>query len=207
MSEIAETVSEAVEKGQGDGNGREGHDRMNSIIALMVAVIATFMALCNVKDGNIVQAMAQDQASAVDEWSLYQAKGTKLNLAESVMDQLTLERELRPELSADARGKLDKKIAEYVARVKLYETEKAEIMAKAKGFQEDYDALNVHDDQFDLAEALMSVAIALLGITALTRHRTLLWFGVGLGGLGVVFGFAGFLKLGLHPDFLTRLFS
>jgi hypothetical protein len=101
MSEIAETVSEAVEKGkEGDG-----HDRMNSFIALMVAVIATFMALCNVKDGNIVQAMAQDQASVVDEWALYQAKGTKLNLAKSVLDQLTLERDLRPELSADARAR------------------------------------------------------------------------------------------------------
>jgi hypothetical protein len=91
--------------------------------------------------------------------------------------------------------------------VKLYENEKKEIMAKAKGFQADYDALNVHDDQFDLAEALMSVAIALLGVTALTRQHRLLWFGVALGGLGAVFGLAGFLKLGLHPDFLTRLFS
>lgn len=199
MGEIAETVSEAVEKG--------GENHLNSIIALMVAVTATFMALCNVKDGNIVQAMAQDQASAIDEWSLYQAKGMKLNLAESVLDQLTLEKELRPELSADGRARLDKKIADYTARVKVYETEKVEIMAKAKGFQEDYDALNVHDDQFDLAEALMSVAIALLGITALTRQRLLLGFGVALGGLGVVFGLAGFLRLGLHPDFLTKLFS
>ena len=199
MSEIAETVSEAVEKGS------EG--RLNSIIALMVAVIATFMALCNVKDGNIVQAMAQDQASAVDEWSLYQAKGMKLNLAESVLDQLTLEKDLRPELPADGRARLDKKIADYTARVKLYETEKVDIMAKAKGFLADYDALNVHDDQFDLAEALMSVAIAILGITALTRKRLLLGFGIALGGLGVLFGFAGFLRLGLHPDFLTKLLS
>jgi hypothetical protein len=120
---------------------------------------------------------------------------------------MTLERELRPELGAEARAKLDKKITDYVARVKLYESEKAEIKAKAKGFQEDYDRLNVHDDQFDLAEALMSVAIALLGIAALTRKRLLLGFGCALGGLGLVFGLAGFLGLGLHPDFLTRLLS
>jgi hypothetical protein len=199
MAEIVDSINEAVEK------GREG--RFNSIIALMVAVVATFMALCNVKDGNIVQAMEQDQASAVDEWALFQAKGMKMNLAESVLDQMTLERELRPELGAEARAKLDKKITDYVARVKLYESEKAEIKAKAKGFQEDYDRLNVHDDQFDLAEALMSVAIALLGIAALTRKRLLLGFGCALGGLGLVFGLAGFLGLGLHPDFLTRLLS
>ncbi len=199
MSELAETIGEAVERG--------GGDRLNAAIALMVAVTATFMALCNVKDGNVVQAMEQDQASAVDQWSLYQAKGMKMNLAESTLDELSLERDLRPELGADARARIDKKIAEYGARVKLYETEKAEIMAKAKGFKDDYDALNVHDDQFDLAEALMSVAIALFGITALTRKRLLLGFGIGLAALGVVFGLAGFLRLGLHPDFLTGLLS
>jgi hypothetical protein len=165
------------------------------------------MALCNVKDGNVVQAMEQDQASAVDEWSLYQAKGMKMNLAESTVDQLALERDLRPELGADGRARIEKKIAEYSARVKTYETEKTEIMAKAKGFKDHYDSLNSHDDQFDLAEALMSVAIALFGITALTRKRLLLGFGIGFAGLGIVFGFAGFLRLGLHPDFLTGLLS
>lgn len=199
MSEIVDSINEAVEK------GHEG--RFNSIIALMVAVIATFMALCNVKDGNIVQAMEQDQASAVDEWALYQAKGMKMNLAESVLDQMTLERDLRPDLGVEGRAKLDKKIGEYTAQVKLYEGEKAEIKAKATGFKDDYDRLNIHDDQFDLAEALMSVAIALLGIAALTRKRLLLGFGCALGGLGIVFGLAGFLGLGLHPDFLTRLLS
>ncbi|HEY4186426.1 MAG TPA: DUF4337 domain-containing protein [Polyangia bacterium] len=199
MSELADTIGEAVERG--------GGDRLNSIIALMVAITATFMALCNVKDGNVVQAMEQDQASGVDEWSLYQAKGMKLNLAESTLDQLTLERAMHPELGADARALLDEKIGEYTSRVTSYETEKADIMAKAKGFKDDYDALNVHDDQFDLAEALMSVSIALLGITALTRKRLLLGFGIGFASLGIVFGFAGFLKLGLHPDFLTGLLS
>jgi len=37
-----------------------------------------------------------------------------------------------------------------------------------------YDRLNVHDDQFDMAEALMSIGIALFGVTALTQKRALL---------------------------------
>jgi len=147
-------------------------------VALAVAVTATFTALCNVKDGNIVQAMAQDQANAVDAWAYYQAKGTKLNLAESMLDQLTLERDMNPALAAAAREKLEAKIAEYGQRVTTYEAEKAEIKVKAEGYQADYDRLNVHDDQFDLAEALMSVSMALLGITALTRKRSLLVVGL-----------------------------
>jgi hypothetical protein len=199
MGELAETINEAVERG--------GGDRLNSLIAVLVAATATFMAVCNVKDGNIVQAMEADQADAVDTWSLYQAKGTKLNLAEATLDRLMLERDLRPELSAEARGRIDQSIAKYTAQVKTYETEKAQIMEKAKGYKEDYNRLNVHDDQFDLAEALMSVSIALFGITALIRKRLLLGFGIGLAALGVIFGLAGFLHLGLHPDILTGLLS
>jgi hypothetical protein len=199
MTEIADVISESVE------HRTEG--RLNSVIALLVAVTATFMALCNVKDGNVVQAMEEDEAHAVDAWSYYQAKGTKQNVAEAMLDQLTLERDLRPELSAAARAKIDDKIATYAAHVKTYEQEKIEIKARAEGLQRDYDRLNRRDDQFDLAEALMSVAIALYGITALTRKRLLLGFAIALGALGVLFGLAGFFHWGLHPAFLTGLLS
>ena len=66
MSEIADTISEAVEKA--------GGSRINTIVAVSVAITATFIALCNVKDGNIVQAMAQEQASGVDAWAYYQVE-------------------------------------------------------------------------------------------------------------------------------------
>lgn len=199
MSEIADVVNESIE------HPAEG--RLNSIIALAVAITATFTALCNVKDGNVCQAMAQDQAFAVDQWAYYQAKGTKQNLAEAVLDQLTVERQLRTDLPVEGRALLDKKIAEYAARVKLYEDEKKKIKAKAEDLQHDYDRLNIHDDQFDLAEALMSVAIALFGVSALTRKRMLLGFAALLAAFGVLFGLAGFFEWGLHPDFLTRLLS
>jgi hypothetical protein len=204
MSEVADTTVDAVASRGKDG---DESDRLNSLIALVVAVTATFTALCNVKDGNIVQAMAQDQANAVDAWAYYQAKGTKQNLAEAVLDQLTLERDMNPGLAAEARHKLDAKIADYGQRVKAYEAEKVDIKQKAEGYQTDYDRLNVHDDQFDLAEALMSVSMALLGITALTRKRSLLVVGIVMASVGALFGLAGFFRWGLHPDFVMRIFS
>src|SRR3954468_7492405 len=103
MSDLAETVSEVIEKG--------GHERLHSLIAALVAVSATFMALCNVKDGNVVQAMAQDQARQVDAWAYYQAKSTKMNLAESMLDQLAVQRALATGAgNTEARATLDQKI-------------------------------------------------------------------------------------------------
>src|SRR4051812_49238641 len=116
MSDLSETVNEAVEKAR--------ESRLHSRIAVLVAGAATFMALCNVKDGNICQAMAQDQAKAVDTWAYYQAKGTKLNLAESVLDQMTLQRAMGAGATADARTLLDQKITAYTEQVQKYEREK-----------------------------------------------------------------------------------
>ena len=61
-----------------EGGGEEGGSNLNGLVAVTVAIVATFIAVCNVKDGNIVQAMQQAQSSGVDEWSYFQAKGPKL---------------------------------------------------------------------------------------------------------------------------------
>jgi hypothetical protein len=199
MSDVQDAVTEAVERSR-DAAGDGG--RLNTLVAISVALVATFTALCNVKDGNIVQAMQQAQAKAVDAWAYYQAKGTKLNIAESVFDNLQIQRELAPQ---ESRAHLDRKIAEYGEKIRLYEREKGEIKRQAEGFEREYDRLNVHDDQFDMAEATISVAIALLGVTALTQKRRLLIVAWAFAGIGVVLGLAGFAGLGLHPDFLARL--
>lgn len=199
MAEIADVVSDAVEKAK--------ESRLNSIVAVTVALTSTFMALCNVKDGNIVQAMQQAQANGVDAWSFYQAKSTKQHLAEMMVDQLTVQREVTAGLSAEAGALLDRKIADYAAKVKQYDTEKAEIKSTAEGYQKQYDALNRHDDQFDMAEASLSVSIALCGVTALTQKRWLLAVSGVFIAFGVTLGLAGFLGKGLHPDFLANILS
>jgi chromosome segregation ATPase len=201
MGDISETVSEAVE------NAQERSDHLNSVIAVLVAVIATFMALCNVKDGNIVQAMAQAQAKNVDAWSYYQAKSTKQNLAESVLDQLLLEREAGMAASPAAKALLEQKIAAYQKNVRRYESEKDEIKKQAEGYQAEYDRLNVHDDQFDMSEAGLSLAIALLGVSALTKKKALVVVACVFAAFGIVLGLAGFFQWGFHPDALARFLS
>jgi hypothetical protein len=197
MSDIDETISEAVDLAS--------ESRLNSIIALLVALAATFMALCNVKDGNICQAMQQAQANALDQWSYYQAKGMKMNLAESMLDQLTLQRAILTDQKFAPM--IDQKIVSYQGQVKKYDKEKADIKKQAEGYQKEYDALNFRDDQFDMNEACLSVAIALFGVTALTKKRWLLGLAAIFMFFGVLMGLAGFFGWGIHPDFLAKFLS
>jgi uncharacterized protein HemX len=198
MGDLDETIKGAVEQA--------GDSRLNSIVAILVALAATLMGLDNIKDGNITQAMTQAQTRAVDAWSYYQAKSTKQNLAEATVDELQA---IRLTAAGGAAGiaDLDKRIAAYQAQVARYEKEKADVKAQAEGYQREYDLLNVHDDQFDLSDAGLSVGIALLGVTALTRKRWLL----GLAGVfllvGLTFSVAGFLGWGLHPAALMSWLS
>jgi len=194
------TFSEAVEGAS--------ESPLNSIIALLVAVIATFMAIMSVKSGNLGQAMAEAQAHTVDSWSYFQSKSTKQNLAEATLVQLEVQRAVGgAAMSPEVRDDLDAKIAKYTANVQRYEKEKNEIKTQAEGFQKKYQALNFHDDQFDLSDAGLSVSIALLGITALTKKKWLMWFAVLFMAFGVFFGLAGFFQWNVHPEALTGLLS
>jgi hypothetical protein len=200
VGDLDEAVGAAMEEGN--------HSSLNSIIALLVAISATLMALDGIKDGNIGQAMAQAQSHAVDTWSYYQAKSTKENLAESTLATLQAMRAMAPaNASAAGVAELDKRIAAYESQVVRYEKEKNDIKAQAESYQAEYDRLNLHDDQFDLSDAGFSVAIALFGVTALTRKRWLL----GVAGVflfvGLVFGVAGFRGWNLHPDALMSWLS
>jgi len=198
MSDIAETVNGAVEQA--------GSSRMNAFIGVMVAVGATFMALCNVKDGNVGQAMAQAQAKAVDTWAYYQAKGTKLNLAEAMLDQLRLQKALLGRTATpEALALIDKRLAAYDEEIHRYDTEKAAIKKEAEDLEATYDRLNVRDDQFDMSEAFLSISLAVFGISALTGRRGLFVFSTVVFGFGVLFGLAGFMGLNIHPDFLAKL--
>ena len=91
------------------------------------------------------------------------------------------------------------------ADIARYNREAPDLAAQARGFTDEYDALNVHDDQFDMAEALLSVAIALFGITALTRKAWLLVLALGFAACGTALGLGGFLGWNLHPDWLASL--
>jgi predicted nucleic acid-binding Zn-ribbon protein len=209
MPEISEQVSEALEHaegGDGEGDGREKEERskLNSIVAASVAVVATFMAVCNVKAGNVVQAMGKTQIEVIDTWSFFQAKSTKQSLAEAAVDQLSLQREtsqLTPEQSAT----LDKRLASYREKVTRYEGEKADLKKKVDELEKDYERLNVKDDQFDISESLLSVAIAMLGITALTQKRKLLFVAMGFAGFGLVVGLSGFFGWNLRPEWLAKI--
>ena len=178
--------------------------RLNAAVAVTVAVLATFMGICKVKDDNIVQAMQQAQADKLDHWAFYQARNLRQEVAEATVVQLELARKsAAPQVLADYDTALQKFRALAADQAK----KKDELKALAEKDQQTYDALNYRDDQFDLSDALLAIAIAMLAVTALTRLWPLYWVSLVPTVGGIVMGVAGLTALHLHPDALVRLLS
>ncbi len=186
-------------------NEREARGaRLNAAVAVTIALQATFMGICKVKDDNIVQAMQQAQADKLDHWAFYQARNIRQEIAEATATQLELS---RPAATAATAPAHDAAIAKYRKLAEDQSRKKAELKLQAEQDQVNYDKLNYRDDQFDLSDALIAIAIALLAVTALTRLWLLYWVSLLPTATGLLMGIAGLTGWDFHPTVLVQLLS
>ena len=194
--------SVASSDGASGSSGTRQPSRLNAAVAIVVALLATFMGVCKVKDDNIVQAMQQAQADKIDHWAFYQARNLREEIAKSTVVQLRLQAADRP---PERQPAYQAEIARYEQLAKEQSDKKEELRHQALADQQAYDALNFRDDQFDLSDALIAVAISMLAVTSLTQ----LWWLYGLSlvpaGFGVLMGMAGLAGWALHPTALITL--
>jgi hypothetical protein len=177
---------------------------LNRRVAVTVALLATFMGVCKIKDDNIVQAMQQAQADKIDHWSYYQARNVREEIASSQATQLKLAAMGRPAQEQTAYAEAIKK---YEALAVDQKTKKEQVRAQAERDQVTYDASNYRDDQFDLSDVLLAIAISLLAITTLTGQRWLYMAAMVPTLIGVFFGVAGLAGLPFHPGWVMGLLS
>lgn len=178
--------------------------KLNATVAITVALLATFMGICKVKDDNINQSMQQAQANRVDHWAFYQARNMREEVAKATVVQLKLAAAGRPAVEQ----------TDYQLAIKQYETlaleqerKKAEAKADAENDQKTYDAANFKDDQFDLSDTLLAIAISLLAVTALTQLWALYFVALAPTAFGMLMGMSGLAGWTIHPNALIALLS
>ncbi len=177
---------------------------LNTWVAISVALVATFMGICKVKDDNIVQAMQQAQADKIDNYSWYQARNIREEVAKATAVQLTAQASVAP---PQAKPIFEAQIKTYEAIAQDQAEKKKIQQADADKADQTYNELNFHDDQFDLSDAMLALAISLMAVTALTQKRWLFILALFPTVFGLVMGLAGLLGWHIHPNALTRLLS
>jgi hypothetical protein len=177
---------------------------LNPAVAITVALLATCMGIFKVKDDNIVQAMQQAQADKLDHWQFYQARNVREEIAKATLVQLRLQSLAGNQAQ---QGAYLEQIQKYEALVTDQNQKKEELKSQAEKDQKTYDALNFRDDQFDLSDASIAIAISMLAVASLTQLRWLYFLALFPSGFGVLMGLAGLLGWGIHPDALVKLLS
>jgi len=184
-----------------DADTESSDKQLNNWVAITVVMLTVFMAVTKIKDDNINQAMQKAKAESVDAWTEYQAARIKLHVDENGLSVLRL---------IESGAQIDKTLAarqaaEYEADIKKYQERSKETRAKAERLEAEYERLNYRDDQFDLSDAFLSIAIALSAIAALVELYWLLYVAWAAGAFGVIMGLAGLLGLPLRLAYLAAM--
>src|SRR5262249_14162304 len=142
--------------------------------------------------------------SKIDNYNWYQARNVREEVLKATAAQMHLQALAQPPA---VRAEYEKQAAKFDDLAKDQEQKKAKQKEDADNADKRYDALNLHDDQFDLSAALLAVAISLLALTSLTQKRWL--FGVAMipTFFGVLMGLAGLLGWRIHPDTISSWLS
>ena len=112
---------------------------------------------------------------------------------------------LHASASPQAKATADVAIKRLGDDIAKYEASSPKLSDEAKAFDAKYDAINVHDDQFDASEALISTAISMAAVAALTENMIVLIVAWVFGAAGVFMGVCGFAGWPFHPDLLNLL--
>lgn len=171
-------------------------DRFNNRIALTVAALASATALFAIKAGNVAESMAQAQAERNNGWAWYQAVRVREDMATYELAHLQRLQRTTPVANPEHQ-RLAADIAPQTEEIARIRARLEETSARAKQAETEYATLNALGDQFDLAEALLAVAITLLAVAALAQAHWLYWFALVPGAGGLVLGAAAMANLAL----------
>lgn len=181
-----------------------GEGRVNSVIAITIAVLAAFIAVSSIKGSNVAQAMEQAQSERNNSWAWYQAVRVREDMATYELANLQRAARTAPEEAAAA---LAAEITEQEAEVARVRERKDEVEQRAREAEIEHAALSGIDDQYDLSSAMISIAMALLAVCLLMRSLWLYWFSLLPALAGLALGSAAMLGVQLRLEMAAAWLS
>lgn len=165
---------------------------LETVVGLMVVILATFLGIVNVKDNNIVQRMELMQADRINNWNWLQARNIRMETYESFANTLAIVPAGESPENAKAREKL---IESFRAKASEQDKKMEDLKTKATTSEANYSSLNNLDDQFDLCEAALGIGLAMMGVTALMKVWWMFFVSMVPSAFGLFMGIAGFMGM------------
>lgn len=174
-----------------------GHiDPSNKKIALLIAVLAAFLAFSETLGSSAQTEALSRNIEASNLWSFFQAKSIRLTTLQTAAE--TLEVDLAQAAAPEAKALIEKRIAAWRKTAARYESEpdkkegRKELAARAADAEKKRDRALAAYHQYEVASGALQIAIVLASANVITGAAFLLWGAIGLGALGVAFAMIGF---------------
>ncbi|MEO5346791.1 MAG: DUF4337 domain-containing protein [Magnetococcus sp. YQC-9] len=204
--EAHETHEMVHHAAHGDGHGDHGHNedagKRNRRIAILISAIACLLAIVEIGGNSSQHNALTANIEASNLWAFYQAKTIRMTQSKASADML--ETMLPKELPADKTAAWNKKIDDFRAAAKRYDSEpetkegRKELMERAKQAEAKHEkALHAYH-LFEYAAACMQIGIVLASAAAATGVVLLAYLAGGLAGIGIVIASYAWLAPAIH---------
>jgi hypothetical protein len=176
----------------------------NKKIALLIAIMALFLAFSETLGKSSQTAAIADNIKASDTWNFFQAKTIRQTSLRIAADGLTAQ--LPAMTNDEARAASTKQIEAWRSTVARYESDpkendgRKELRAMAEKLEHERDTWLARYHQYEFASAAFQIGIVLASAEVITGIAALGW----LSGLTGIFGL-GFMALGLWAPHALHL--
>jgi hypothetical protein len=177
----------------------------NRKIALLIAVIALFLALSETLGKGAQTESISKNVEASNLWAFFQAKSIRRTVVQSAAEQAKLT--LATIGDDGAKAALQKQIEEWQKTAARYRSEPEtgegteQLSARAKHAEEERDLALARYHHFEIASAAFQIGIVLASATIITGMIALAWLSGLLAFVGV-----GFTVIGLFAPHTVHLF-
>ncbi len=191
----AEHTIEHEAHGRGGAGGLG--DSRNKKIALVIAILALFLAFSETLGKSAQTAAISGNVEASNLWAFFQAKTIRITTLRTAADMFKVSAEgaggtpIAENMTRQAEAWL-KTAARYDDEADPPEGRK-QLMARAKAAEHMRDTAMARYHHYEVASALLQIGIVLASAAVITGMIALCWIAGGLGVLGVVFMGIGLL--------------
>jgi Domain of unknown function (DUF4337) len=217
--EVEHQIQHEEEHGHGGGHGSKLADNHNKQIALLIAVIALFLAFSETLGKSAQTAALSYNVEASNYWAFYQAKTIRQTTLEATNELLKFERmKIDGETSDALKKAMSERIDNWTKTTARYASEpmdrpvshdvnlnppygegRRELSALALASQAKRDIALERYHHYEVASAAYQIGIVLASAAVITGMLALAYAAAGLGVIGLIFTVIGLFAPGaLH---------